>query len=506
MQLTTCPPPEILRALANDPNPTWHSIVAWSMLVSGVERNERTGEWETPFVKGRHIQAICEALLRLYRRDTKRLAISLPPRHSKSTLVDKMWATWVLGRRPRSRILLSSYSQELTREWSGFARDALVAHGQETFGVDTSSRAKATRWNVYQGQSPTGGGMRAVGAGGGIKGRDVDVFVADDLVKDDRAMATQAARDKLWAWMESIFNSRMEPWSVGLYIGTRTHHDDPVGRLKKRQEAGELGEPWEFLNLPAVAEDDDPLGRAPGEALWPERFGKRFYELKRVDVGPYTWQCEYQGQPTPAEGGMFKRSWLRHYDRDGGAVLLGSRRVKLADLKVLIPVDLAASVKTRADYTAMAVLGIDLEGANLVLLDLVRERIEGPDLVPRMRRVAVEWSPVAFYVESIGFQITIVQQALREGLPVREVRPDRDKVTRAMPLTAVMEAGRFWVPRGAPWLGALVGELLEFPVGKHDDQVDAVAYGVPVFLDVIAAKRRREQSGDGWGDRLRIGW
>jgi predicted phage terminase large subunit-like protein len=149
----------------------------------------------------------------------------------------------------------------------------------------------------------------------------------------------------------------------------------------------------------------------------------------------------------------------------------------LQDLRRFAACDLAASTKTRADYTAVVVLGSGKDG-RLFVLDLLRERLQGPDVVPVLERLTASWKLAFLSVEKAGFQLALIQDARRRGLPVREVSPDRDKVSRALPLAAALEGGRVYLPRTAPWLSALEDELLSFPAGKHDDQVDALAYGV----------------------------
>jgi predicted phage terminase large subunit-like protein len=139
--------------------------------------------------------------------------------------------------------------------------------------------------------------------------------------------------------------------------------------------------------------------------------------------------------------------------------------------------DLAASTKTTADFTVIATVAVTPNG-QFILLDLLRRRVEAPDIIPIMKDINDREMPEAFYIEKTGFQLSMVQIARREGLPVKELRADRDKVSRALPLAARMENGKVWFNEKSVWYDDLMRELLTFPVGEHDDQVDALAYAV----------------------------
>ena len=464
--------------------------VGWAVYAS-------RGRWR----KARHLEYLGGLLVRLARGEILRLCVSMPPRHGKSELISKYFPSWFLGSHPGSRVILCSYGQALTYEWSRAARDAFAEHAEEVFGLTTWTRASPKSWDVYEAGRRCGGALYAVGKGGALTGRGADLAVCDDLVKDRDEVSSIAQRDRAWEWFVSVPLTRLQPGGRAVVVQTRWHHDDVVGRLKRAQERGQLGEPWTFVNLPCLAEDEDPLGRAPGEALWPETWPASWAAEKAREVGSLVWASLYQGHPTPIEGGMFKSSWTRLYQRDGDVLRSEHGTVRLSDLVRYATCDLAASTRTTADYTVFATWGVDRVGRRLYLLDLVRERLEGPDLVPRLRAVLGLWGGVAF-VEKIGFQTSLIQEARRAGLPVRELRPDGDKVTRALPATAALEGGQVLFREGAPWLADLLEELATFPGGEHDDQVDALAYGVQVFLRSVRAAGivRAGYAPDGRGD------
>ncbi len=269
---------------------------------------------------------------------------------------------------------------------------------------------------------------------------------------------------------------------------TRWHEDDLAGRLLAAQGTGEpWADEWVVLWLPALAEGDNPYDvkiepdpREVGEALWPDLFDRQ--ELLSVaGKDARDWNSIYQQRPAPPEGSLFKLHWLQPYDKlANGRLGLGpTYSCPTSSMIRFLTVDLATSTRTSADFTVAACWGLTPDH-QLVLLDLHRERMEGPDLVPMLSGMASRWSAGTVWIEASGFQLSIVQQARRAGLPVRELRPDADKYARSVASTPLLEAGRLWVPRAAPWLASFEAELLSFPNGTHDDQVDALTYACHV--------------------------
>ena len=191
-------------------------------------------------------------------------------------------------------------------------------------------------------------------------------------------------------------------------------------------------------------------------------------EVARRQLGPLMFSQEFLAQFVTAGAGFFKREWFRYYDAAPHTFWR------------FATVDLAASLKTSADYTVIASGGV-AEGGRLILLDVERSRMEGPDIVPAIRRAVQRWNLATVGIERVGFQLALVQEARRAGLPVRELLPDRDKVARSLPLQAALEGGRVLFPRSAPWLADLEQELLAFPAGAHDDLADVAAYAVAML-------------------------
>jgi predicted phage terminase large subunit-like protein len=472
--------------------------VLWAMRAS-------KGAWQP----ARHLWFLADYLLKFASGEIKRLAISFPPQHGKTWLTSRYFPGWLLGRNPTARILQCSYGQELTLESTGACRDSIAQSGPEVFGIDTWARARAGSWDAFRNGYRTGGNVRGVGKGGTVGGRPADYAILDDLVKDRAEAMNPRLRQALWEWLEAVVFPRAMRL---LLIATRWHHDDPIGRLEAKQAAGEIGEPWVFVNVPAVAEPGvvDPLGREPGEGLWPERYPGDWYERKRIDVGSYVWSALYQGRPSPLGGGAFRREWFRYFDHLGDHVLIGhaGERVALADLRKFGTCDLSTSKRSAGDWTVVQAWGQHPDG-RLFLLDQIRDHVPAAQLVQAIRQLVDRWNLGSVYVERAGYQLdalAMIQACQKAHLPVREIHPEGDKITRAMPATAMVEAGRVLFPRGARWLPVLEDELTSFPIG-HDDQVDALAYAViqGTLFRRLSGNRRVVTSEDLGRDSYTIG-
>jgi predicted phage terminase large subunit-like protein len=462
---------------------------AWARIVSG-------DEW----LPAKHLRWLAKKLMALQDGKVRRLIVSLPPGHGKSQMISRFFPSWWLGNHPKHRVISVSMSQDLTREWSGAARDDYAAYGEAVFGTTASARASATKWRLFDPRTrkPTGGSLFGVGIGGAVTGRRANGIVIDDTVRDMAAAENEAQRNAHYVWLKSVAIPRLLPGGWVVIVMTRWHHDDVIGRLIKEQEEGGGGHKWEVVNVPAICDEPetDPLGRKEGEAIWPEMYPVEDLAITREEVGPIVWNSLYMGRPTSKTGGFFQQKWYRWYDRAGDKLTDEDGNVYDArTLRRYATVDLAISKKESADYTAMGAWGA--HPRKLFLLDVLRERLEGPEIVPRMRSFLHLHGLRVAFVEAMAFQKAIIQFALLSRLPVREIEADQDKVSRALPATALFEGGILLLPRAAPWLAAYLLEMSQFPSGEKDDQVDMTSYGAQVYqrrfmaLSKGRASRRR---------------
>lgn len=427
------------------------------------------GTW----LPARHLEYTAERLEALALGRIKRLMVLEPPQNGKSDLASGYFPAWFIGNWPTKRILLGAYEAGFAATWGSRAK----GHYTDSSSIFPSPLADDSQAKDHW-RTKAGGGMDTAGIGGAFTGKGADCFIVDDPVKNPEQAASQVYRDKTWDWYRAAALTRLSPDGRVLLIMTRWHEDDLAGRIL--QQAAETGEQWEVVNLPALAEEGDILGRAEGEPLWPERYPLEWLLEKEQAVGSRIWASLYQQRPTMQGGDIFRREWLRYYHvNDAGAYLLtrpdGATIMRpLSKCRRFQTCDLAVSEKTTADYFVLATWAVTEQG-ELLLLDRIRAHLAGPDQPHVLRQEYHKWNPASIYIESVAYQLSLVQQVIRNGLPAVEMRPDKDKVSRALLAATRFEAGTVYLPQGASWLGEYEQELLTFPNAKHDDQVDVTS-------------------------------
>lgn len=281
----------------------------------------------------------------------------MPPRHGKSELASKYFPAWYLGVHPEHRIILASYESSFAAEWGRKARDVLVEYGH-LYGVQVRQDSSAAdHWNLLKRR----GGMDTAGRGAAITGRGADLLVLDDAsAKNYEEAMSPTIREHTWDWFTSTAYTRLSPNGKVVVIATRWHEDDLSGRLIK--QGG-----WHVLSLPAIAEEDDEMGRLPGEPLWPEMFGLDALEQIKTTIGAHKFAALYQQRPIPSTGSTFKREWCNKRYRE------------LPQLKTTVmAVDSAFKTGTSSDFSAIVVYGTD--GTNYYAINVYKDRLEYPDL------------------------------------------------------------------------------------------------------------------------------
>lgn len=473
----------------------WAMHCAGVATVEGVEAQRMSapsGSRVPRWRPAKHLWYIGDLLMGIFDGTLPRLILSLPPRHGKSHLASRAFAGFYLGRRPHHEVIIASYGDRLPRGWSKRAKSDLVSHGQAVFGVEAFERASAIQWAPVVGGEETEGQLLATSSGGTITGAGAHLLILDDMFKGVAECRSKARRDEVWEWVIDEALTRLAPGGAVLCIGTRWHPDDVIGRLldARRQAGGEevTAVPWKYVALPALAEgDDDPIGRAKGEALWPERFPVKALLQKKAERDPRSWASLYQCRPVKVGGEFFKQKWLRYWTLDGpNCVLQDGTRIPLSDLYTYITCDLAVSTKDKSDYSVIASWGISKSRkSELLLLDVIRERLEGPEIIPRIRGAIERWGAVGAWIEKTNFHTHLIQHARSQGMLIGELKPDTDKKTRAIPATMLAEGGQLYFRAGADWLPEFEDELLSFPEANiHDDCVDVMSYAAQLFADV----------------------
>lgn len=422
----------------------------------------------------------------------------MPPRHGKSELISRYTPAWFLGNFPDKKVMLASYADTFASQWGRKSRDLLEEWGPRLWGVRLSTESKGgQQWEVAlkRGNKRAEGVMVTAGVGGGLTGKGAHLLIIDDPVKNAEEANSDRVRDTHHDWWKSTVRTRLQPGAGVILVMTRWHQDDLAGRLLADELEG--GDKWEILNLPALCEDQesDPLHRPVGQALWPDLFNEEWMDATKRAMGTYWFTAMYQQRPAPADGMLFKRQNFRYYEKHEGSNLVtmhkdsGPHVFDVAYGTKFTTVDVAASEKEQADYSVAATWVVTVD-RDLLLWDLERVRFQGPDLMPWLRRIYYEQRPAIIGIERLGHGLQVIQELLRDGLPIVRLEPDKDKVSRALPACARYEEHRIFHPRGASWVDEMESEMLVFPNGAHDDQVDAIAYAA-LQLPLMSLGERR---------------
>ena len=401
------------------------------------------------------LQAFVEACERL---EAPRLMLIMAPQHGKSELSSRRLPAWILGRNPRWRVALMSYGADWARDLSQDARDIVTSERYQELWSHQLNKSSTAVDNWKLTPEDGGGGMVAVGRDGAITGRPAEALLVDDPVKNRLDADSALERENTWKNWPG-FRNRVQMGGGILMLYTAWHHDDLPSRIRALARDNPEADQWEVVNLPAIAEEDDPLGRVPGEVLAPHRFSLAELVRLKASMPASEWQALYCGRPTSEESAIFKRGDIRFEDDAGDQGYV----VQFADT--------AYSKERSADYSVVGTWRF--EPTCYRLLDVHRERIEFPALKKKAVELFRRHHAQALVVEDIGSGKSLIQELRAESnIPVLGWKPDRDKIARAHAVTWLFEAQKVVLPRQAPWLDVYVREMEQFPASAHDDQVD----------------------------------
>jgi predicted phage terminase large subunit-like protein len=418
-------------------------------------------QWKT----APHLEAMERAVLdTIYGRSASILVIEAPPRHGKSELISRFLPAWYLGLYPERRVMLAAYEAHFARSWGRKARDLLEEHGRAQFGVVVDKkRRSADDWGLRD--NP--GGMVTSGVGGPMTGRGADLLIVDDPIKNAEEATSERVRDKQWDWWQSTASTRIEPGGCAIVIATRWHEDDLSGRLIRASQTGD-GPPVRRLCLPAVAEENDPLGRAEAVPLWLERWPLLELERQRRTVDLYWWLTLYQQRP----GRQSRAMWPEDYFGDH---LWADRWPDTFEASVF-GID-PSNGGPRGDFSAIVFAG---QCGGLYWIDASMERRPPERIVSDAIDMSLEYHPLRVGIEANVFQslfaLEFQRQCADRGIThfaVMLLNNTSNKDWRIGRLGSYLMRRQFRF-RNSPGCRRLVQQLREFPLSAHDDGPDAL--------------------------------
>ena len=433
-------------------------------FVSFLHRCMMTLNPGSPFLPNWHIHAMAYQLGRVLSGEITRLIINLPPRYLKSICVSVAFPAFLLGHNPFRKIIGVSYGTDLaTKHASDFRAIVHSPWYQRTF--PKTKIIRATDQDVV---TSARGYRKATSVSAALTGFGGDTFIIDDPQKPVDAQS-EHQRNQLNQWVSNTLMSRLDSKQTGaiILVQQRVHLNDLTGFLIENSDD------WTILSLPAIAEDHEYVRtaekrlhlRLPGEALHPEHESIETLERLRRDVGSEVFTAQYQQTPVPAGGHMIRRPWLRYYDQ------APERDYKA---KIIQSWDTAAKDGAQNDWSVCTTWMV--LNKHYYLLDVRRGRYEYPRLRATALALADQFEPDAVLIEDASTGSALAHE-LREELsaPVTLVPIERDKRGRLYVQQAKFESGRVLFPKGAVFLPELEAELLMFPQGKTDDQVDSLS-------------------------------
>lgn len=429
-----------------------------------------------------HLIVIDEALLRLVNDEYDKLVICVPPRHGKSELVSLDFVHWYLLTFPEHRIILTSYADNLAQHFGRRARDRFESFPQISNGLhlDESSQSKGD-WTL----AGHIGGLRATGAGGSITGRGGNILLIDDIIKNREEALSATTQENLWEWFLSTLRTRKEPNGKEIIVGNRWQKNDFIGRYLKQIDGR-----TRVLVFPAIAKENDSLGRQPGEALFRERYNEEQLATIKREVGSFWWNSLYQQEPGDLEGSLFKRQYIKFFNLipTQDAVYLeyidadGTHRIDTKDCLWFATSDLNAEEGKDNDYFVLQIW-LHYKG-KLFLLDQLRSQVDVllHEQLFKQFFIKHKKKPKMIGVERVAYQNTLAKSLRRSGLPIINLQPESNKKVRALPAAARLECGDMYFNADLPNREDLIEELCVFPNGDHDDMVDCVSYAVMMMI------------------------
>lgn len=433
-----------------------------------IGRTLLTADPGAQFQSNWHIDLIAEYLEAARRGEITRLIINMPPRALKSQCVSIAWPAWLLGHDPSARIMAASYSASLAIRHSLDSRQVVTSEWYRRLFPHTKLTRDQNEKHKFM---TTARGFRfATSVGGTATGEGGNFLIIDDPMNPQQA-ANAHLRAKVKRWYDHTFSTRLNDKKKGVIVLVmqRLHVDDLTAHLLEKGD-------FTHLSLPAIAPSRQffhfgnvTKHREPNEALHPRREDGALIERAKIELGAQAFAAQYQQQPLPEQGGMMRREWLRRYAQEPDHC---ERIVQSWD----------TAIKSENHHDASVCLTF-VESKNTAhLIDAQVMRLEYPELKRRMRELALKHKPHSILIEDKASGQQLLQDMQRETtLPMVACKSTQNKVTRFAAVSAMIEAGRLSLPHNALWLSAFEQEILEFPHGKHDDQVDALTQ----YLDFL---------------------
>jgi len=419
---------------------------------------------------------------------------SMTPTHN-STYGSVVAPTWAMGRFPGTRVILASYGSDLARKHGRRARQIARSERYKSIfstniSVDTSAADEWALTNTSE--------YLACGILSGITGNRAHGIIIDDPIKGRQEADSETVRQRSWDVYQEDLRTRLVPGGWEILIQTRWHEDDLAGRLLPKAYNGESGiihcndgRDWYVVCIPAECErNDDPLGRQPGEYLWPQWFSEEHF--KPFKAVARTWSALFQQRPQPEQGTYFKKEWFKRYHPEE----LPKALFYYGSSDYAVTPDEAVTIKDEENSTEHGILGLDHLG-DVWVMDWWTGKSEADVWIDAQIDLADTWKPFAWFGEK-GVIRRAIAPFLRTRMRERNIyfRDEwiavvASKAIRARAFQGRASQGKVHLPYG-PIGDRIIDQCVRFPTTKIDDCVDvmslfflALEEAHPAILEVV---------------------
>lgn len=407
------------------------------------------------------------------------LVVECPPQHGKSMSLTEAFPSWYLGKYPTNRVIEASYNEETAERFSRRNKEKILNYGGALFGIGIGDINRSTEFELDNHQ----GRMISRGIMSGITGNPANLLLIDDPIKNRVEADSPTTRSRIWDEWQNSLKSRLAAGAKVVLIMTPWHEDDLAARILRSEHNATL------LRLPVEAEEDDPLGRSPGEPLCPElgkdeawlRDFKHAY-IRDPDGGARAWSALYQCSPRVEEGNLLKRNWWQYY-REDSLPKLGTE---------VISVDAAFKDKDSNDFVAISVWG--KRGNDYYCRYMLNQHLNFLATIQAIRAVRMLYPGArAALIEDKANGSAIIN-VLQQEMFCIPVNPRGGKVARVNSISAAIESGHVYLPIGAPWVNDFVDQCSAFPNAAHDDMVDSMSQALSYLLYASGVAELPEQT------------
>ena len=415
---------------------------------------------------GKHLKRLGALLMDVEQNVKNRIAVSMAPRMGKSQMISIYYPAWYLGKHPDHKVIVASHTADLALVMARKVRNLINTAEYKRIFPQTAIAADAKaagQWNTTK-----GGEYFSIGVGGALAGRGAHLIIADDpLSEQDIKAGNTNSLDNTYEWFSAGLRTRLMPEGKICVLHTRWHQRDLIGRLLKDSAMNEGGDDYEAFEFPAILNE----GTEKEKSIWPEQWSLEALQQTRASMHHIMWQwyAQYQQNPTASEAAIIKREWIKWWTKDNPPPI---------DF-IVQSFDTALTTKQRSDFSVCHTWGVftndDDNSTNVILLNKVKGKYEFPELKLMAHEQYNEWQPDSVIVEAKASGQPLIDEMRRSGIFVQDFSPGKgqDKIARLNSVSDLFASGHVWFPETG-WAAATVEEILAFPSGEHDDEVDTM--------------------------------